>query len=97
MDDLINPIWFFNGTIMMWIAVSIAAIFILAVAYDIYLRRRKRSRKGSSGRSRRSDSYSPGIFRRLRLTYEAFGKEAARRRRHIQRNREREEVLRGRR
>jgi hypothetical protein len=79
----------------MWIAVSLAAIFVLAMVFDAYQRRRKRARKGSA-QARISSHKSPGFFRRMRHTYESFRKENSRRRRHIQRNHEREEALRGR-
>jgi hypothetical protein len=95
MNDLINPVWFFDGAVIMWIAVGLASIFLLALAFDMYQRRRKRKGKRGTIRSRLEDRHDPGFLHRMRLLFSSVKGEAARRRRHAERNREREEYLRG--
>ncbi len=89
MDDLESAISSLDGPVTLWIAGSIAVIFILVVVIDSI--RRRRARKSGHPRLVSAESRSqPGFFKGITLSYQQFKKELARRRRHKERNRDRE-------
>src|SRR5579863_6208735 len=89
MDQLFSAFSFMNTTVVLWIAVSVAVIFVLAVAYDALVRRRKSNRKRRNHHGSR-----PGFFQRMRKFQELARQEIRRRRRHKQRGLEREAAIR---
>ena len=77
--------------LVLWIAISLAAVFVCVVIYDSSRRKRKRTRLGGS-RSRHSAGGSnpvTGYFKRLRALYRSLNEEMVKRQRQGDRNRHR--------
>jgi hypothetical protein len=89
MDDLESTISSLDGPVTLWIAGSIAAIFILVVVVDSI--RRRRARKSGHPQLVSAEARSkPGVFKGITRAIQQFKKELARRRRHKERYRDRE-------
>lgn len=88
MEELTETLSGLNPVMMLWIAGSLALIFVLGIAFDAFLRNRRRRRLTARSGHHIPGSAPIGIsFKNLRGLYRSVADELGRRRR--QRDRER--------
>jgi hypothetical protein len=92
MQDILDAFSDVSTTWVLWIAIGLAAVFMIAVIMDWFWNRdpkKKRSGRHSEHHHHRSNIFAR-YFRRIRSVQRSAKQEFARRRRHSVRRRERE-------
>ena len=95
MRDPDNIFGGFNATIMLWVALSLAILFVAIVFFDSFRRKRKIDRmvRRAAGQLATRAHPGPKPVGRIRSMFQTLDAEAGRRERQAARNREREKLL----
>jgi hypothetical protein len=90
MEEINSALSGLNETVVLWVAGSVAAIFVLAILFDSRRRARARARTlGHSGAAIAEANYPSGFFKRMRFICRSLGQEITKRQRQNERERKR--------